>query len=105
MSANVLAKGGGQAFEAMFRKIDAAAQTGQALIVDTTWRLLRLVSTQTVQIPPEILRGVIRPSGQTKPVTKDQVSDPSAATTAAAAETTAQRRSLLYGLATATGAL
>lgn len=31
MSANVLAKGGGQAFEAMFKKIDAAAQTGQAL--------------------------------------------------------------------------
>lgn len=31
MSANVLAKGGAQAFESMFKKIDAAAQTGQAL--------------------------------------------------------------------------
>lgn len=81
------------------------AQTGQALIVDTTWRLLRLVSTQTVQIPPEILRGIVRPSGQTKPVTKDQVSEPAAATSAAAAETTARRRSVLFGLATATGAL
>lgn len=82
-----------------------SAQTGEALVVDTTWRVVRTVSTQQVAIPAAILRGLVRPSGQTKPTTKDQVSDPSAATTDAAAQTVEQRRSVLLGLAKATGAL
>lgn len=82
-----------------------SAQTGQALVVDTRWRLVRTVSTQQVQIPAGILRGVVRPSGQTKPNTKDQVSDPSASTQASLDEVKQQRRSLLFGLARAGGAL
>lgn len=82
-----------------------SAQTGEALVVDTTWRLVRTVSTQQVAIPAAILRGLVRPSGQTKPTTKDQVSDPNAATMDAAAQTVEQRRSILLGLARATGAL
>ena len=82
-----------------------SAQTGEALVVDTTWRLVRTVSTQQVAIPAAILRGLVRPSGQTKPTTKDQVSDPNAATMDAAAQTVEQRRSVLLGLARATGAL
>lgn len=82
-----------------------SAQTGEALVVDTTWRLVRTVSTQQVAIPAAILRGLVRPSGQTKPTTKDQASDPNAATMDAAAQTVEQRRSVLLGLARATGAL
>jgi hypothetical protein len=82
-----------------------SAQTGEALVVDTTWRLVPTVSTQQVAIPAAILRGLVRPSGQTKPTTKDQVSDPNAATMDAAAQTVEQRRSVLLGLARATGAL
>jgi hypothetical protein len=82
-----------------------SATTGQAVIVDTTWRLAPVVSTQTVQIPAGILRGILRPSGQTKPTTKDQVSDPSAATVESAEAVKAKRSSLLFGLATASGAL
>lgn len=82
-----------------------SAQTGEALVVDTTWRLVRTVSTQQVAIPAAILRGLVRPSGQTRPTTKDQVSDPNAATMDAAAQTVEQRRSVLLGLARATGAL
>jgi hypothetical protein len=82
-----------------------SASTGQALVVDTSWRLIQTVSTQQVQIPADILRGIVRPSGQTKPTTKDQVSQPDAATVAAAQDTVEQRRSVLRGLASLTGAL
>lgn len=82
-----------------------SASTGQALVVDTSWRLITTVSTQQVQIPADILRGIVRPSGQSKPTTKDQVSEPDGATIAAGQETIEKRRSVLLGIARATGAL
>jgi hypothetical protein len=82
-----------------------SAATGQALMVDATWRLVSVVSTQQVAIPADILRGTIRSSGQTKPTTKDQVSDPDAAATAALGDTKEKRRSILFGLARSTGAI
>ena len=80
-----------------------SAQQGQSIVIDTTWRVVHTVSTQTATIPPEILRGMVRASGQSKPKTKDEVGTPSAATTAAAQQTKA--KSVIMGLANAAGFL
>lgn len=74
-----------------------SSTTGDALVVDTSWRQVIKVSTQQVAIPAGILRGTIRASGQSKLNTKDQTSTPPEETRAAV------RKSVLKGISDAGG--